>query len=189
VKPSMVLATLHVLRESWDMTEEISAHLLKRLAEKVSHVVPAQGFEAVLMSTFDFLLPEIKTYLKPAQVHDILWFASDICPASRGTETTRYLFRLLRNFIDAPDNHRYTVLHKTVAACIEETIGLVVNGANLHASGENYKYTYRLETPTSLAIRSSTGFFAWKEALRVADIDLTYFVQEEMKTGILGKLG
>jgi hypothetical protein len=143
--PRMVLTTLHILRESWDMTEEISAYLLAILSAIVSNVVPEQGYEAVLMSTFDFLRPEIKTYLEPAQAHSILSLASDLSPARQSKESSRYLMHLLRNFLDAPDDDGYTALHKTVAACSEATIGLVENGANLHVSGNNYENTGRLE--------------------------------------------
>lgn len=55
--------------------------------------------------------------------------------------------------------------------------------------GVNYEYIYRRETPTSLAMYSSGAFFVWQRVLRPANIDLTYFVQEEMKAAVLGELG
>lgn len=58
-----------------------------------------------------------------------------------------------------------------------------------HVSGRNYEYTFRLETPTLLAICSSSAFFTWRRALNLSGIDLTRFVQEEMTTSVLRALG
>jgi hypothetical protein len=190
VKPREALAALYILRESWDMTEEIDADLLRVLAETASCMLTPKGYEAVLTTTFDSLCPEIKEYIMPTQAHDILWFGCHLGhPNQQSKETIQYLLGLLRDFINTPDDHGYKLLHKTVAAYIEATTALVVNGAELHVLGENREYTNRRETPTSLAIRSSIAFSAWKRALRVANIELTSFVQEEMKTEALGELG
>lgn len=194
VAPSAVLATLNTLRDSWDLREEDSVSLLHHLLRlpMLEWGSNPPDFETFLFPALSFLRPEIGRYFKPAMVHYWLdyYFVVDFY-YDYGNEMRRLLVHFLRSCIDAPNHtHGYTLLHKAVAACCgKAAIDLSINGANLHICGTDVSYTYYLETPTSLAIRSSRAFCTWQSALRTGNIDLPYFVQEEMKTGVMREWG
>ena len=70
----------------------------------------------------------------------------------------------------------FTILHKLQGSEMRRpgaaAAFLITRGANLHRKGYDEAAGLDIETPLSLAMRSASSFYRWREALRGADVDL-----------------
>lgn len=112
-------------------------------------------------------------------------------------EVTRSLFRINKNLVDAKESpNGYSVLQFMITsgsnspAQGDHAIELLLeNGANPHLVGFDPHYSSRPETPSSLALYTSSTFIRWRDALKRIPLDFEAFVEDELQRGPLKDAG
>lgn len=113
-------------------------------------------------------------------------------------EVTRLLFCKNKNLrVDATEfPNGYSTLHYVITSGSDSPAQsdhamdlLLENGADPHLVGLDPHYSSQPETPTSLALYTSSQFTRWRDALKKMSLDFEAFVEKELQRGSLKNAG
>jgi len=128
-------------------------HTLLDLAIPSDHP-PAECVET-FFGAIGLVISDFRTYLDQTEANTLLHRAMAAFN-DRPPELMNSIIDVTRGFIDTPQEPGgYTALHNSVAGCLNSVGQLIENGADLHPIGQDDFYSFRSETPTSIAIMSS----------------------------------
>jgi hypothetical protein len=143
---------------------------------------PSTG-DKVLVPAFAWMIKALGSELRDSNSQDTVYSILSSAINTRSPPMLTMALDISGDKIDATSYlGGWSAIFQAIYRCnFDACRVLTQRRANLHLEGLSHLKSPVIETPTSLALYSSTAFFSWREVLRECGIDFAEFVREELQ--------